>query len=466
MKGLLVSFLVLMLVATSTITFAQDGPGYSHTGDSLVSGVRLIDGLGNAPKENQDILFVDGRIAAIGPIGSLDVPEGALEIDGTNMTAMPGLIDMHVHIKGGWANSTYPGARYEGTFDDETVQQVLSGYLYSGVTTVQDVGADDHDWKVEARDRINGGDLFGPRTFITGGVWTQKPSGWDGPGPTIVTDIESIPSQMEKYEKAGIEIIKLYTGMSPYAAQFVIEEAHERDILVIADFWQLNMDKIIMQASGLDGYAHSSPDAVSADNNQWLKENNRFVIVTANVGEMLSGLRVADENGQRSMLNESLIVDIWGKEEVGHFYDVYPEIRVNYYDGPESFYQKNNFGDMTKIRANFFPNIKGAYDAGVLIAGGSDTPYASLWPGESMHRELELLVMAGIPPLDAIKICTHNASKILRREDKFGSLQVGLSADMIIVEGNPAENISDSRNVRHVFSQGRLVNRDTLKLKR
>ena len=464
MTKILVSFFGLFLVAIGTVACAQDGPSYSHTGSTIITGIRVIDGMGNEPSDNQDIAIVDGKIAAIGPSGSLDVPEGALEIDGTRMTAMPGLIDMHVHIKGGWANSTYPGARYAGTFDDESVQQVLSGYLYGGVTTVQDVGADDHDWKVDARDRINGGELFGPRTFISGGVWTQKPSGWDGPGPTIVTDIESIPSQMDKYEDAGIEIIKLYTGMSPYAAQFVIEEAHERGIKVIADFWQINMDMIVMKASGLDGYAHSSPDAVSAENNRWLRENDRFVIVTANVGEMLSGLRVGDENGARSMLNESLIVDIWGEEEVDHFYDVYPEIRQNYYDGPESFYQKNNFGDMTKIRGNFFPNIKGAYDAGVLIAGGSDTPYASLWPGESMHRELELLVMAGIPALDAIKICTHNASKILRRDDEFGSLQAGLSADMIIVEGNPTENISDSRNVRHVFLHGKQVDLESLKL--
>lgn len=81
-----------------------------------------------------------------------------------------------------------------------------------------------------------------------------------------------------------------------------------------------------------------------------------------------------------------------------------------------------------------------------------------------MHRELELLVMAGIPAIDAIKICSYNASKILERDDEFGSLQVGLSADIIIVDGNPAENISDSRNVRHVFSQGRQVDRDSLKL--
>jgi imidazolonepropionase-like amidohydrolase len=80
-----------------------------------------------------------------------------------------------------------------------------------------------------------------------------------------------------------------------------------------------------------------------------------------------------------------------------------------------------------------------------------------------MHREMELLVMAGIPAIDAIKICSYNAAKILQKDDEFGSLQVGLSADMLIVEGNPAKNISDSRNVRHVFSQGRQVDRESLK---
>ncbi len=82
-----------------------------------------------------------------------------------------------------------------------------------------------------------------------------------------------------------------------------------------------------------------------------------------------------------------------------------------------------------------------------------------------MHRELELLVMAGIPPLDAIKICSHNAAKILESEAEFGSLEERLSADVLVVEGNPAENVSDSRNVRHVFLRGKQVDRDSLKLK-
>ena len=311
---ILPSVIVLMISMVTTMSHAQKEPRYSHTGPTIISGIRVIDGLGNAPRENQDILLAGGRIAAIGPASSVDAPTDALRIDGAGLTAMPGLIDMHVHIKGGWANGTLEAERYQPTYDDETVQQALSGHLYSGVTTVLEVGADDHEWGVRTRDRINEGELPAPRTFTSGAVWSQEPSGWGAPaGPTMVTDIEAIPGQMDRYEKDGIEILKLYTGLSPHAAQFVVAEAHKRNMLVIADFWQVNMDKIVMQATGLDGWVHSSPEAVSAANNKWLADNDRFIIVTANVGEMLSGLRVADEEGNRSMLQEPLIVDIWAR---------------------------------------------------------------------------------------------------------------------------------------------------------
>ena len=128
-----------------------------------------------------------------------------------------------------------------------------------------------------------------------------------------VTAIAAIPKQMDRYEKDGIEIIKLYSGLSPHAAGFVVKEAHLRDILVIADFWRMNMDRIIMEATGLDGWAHGSPSEVPDSSNKWMAENDRFCIVTATLGEAMSALRVKDEGGKKSMLKEPLIVDVWGE---------------------------------------------------------------------------------------------------------------------------------------------------------
>jgi imidazolonepropionase-like amidohydrolase len=473
MKTALALTLGFLVTTFASAVRADDGPRYSHTGPTMITGVRVIDGLGGEPKVNQDIVLIDGKIASIEAAGTYDAPKDALVINGKGMTAMPGLIDAHVHIQGGWANGLIRGERYAVSYEDDKVQQRLSGYLYAGVTTVLDVG-NDHDWVVKTRDKINSGKLFGPRAFVCGAAWSQAPSGWDSGGTSgdfglsiKVTSIGQIPKQMDRYVKDGIEIIKLYSGISPLAAQEVVKEAHKRKIRVVADFWGLNLNRGIMQNTGLDGWAHSGAFVnVHADDHKWMADNNRFVIATANVGEKLAGARVKDEKGARLMAKEPLILDIWGKKALTDFYSVYPQIRREYYEGPDSFYQKSNFGDLSGFRDTMLHNIKASYDAGVLIAGGTDDIYASLWPGESMHREMQLLVMAGIPPLQAIKCCTYNGAKVLRREKKFGTLQKGLSADLLIVEGNPAKNISDTRNVKHVFLRGKQVDRESLKFKK
>ena len=149
-------------------------------------------------------------------------------------------------------------------------------------------------------------------------------------------------------------------------------------------------------------------------------------------------------------------MDVWGEETVKEFYAVYPQIRHNYYDGPEAFYQQNGFGDLSRFRAKFLENIKNAYDAGVLIAGGSDCVYPSLWDGEVMHRELELFVKAGISEVQAIKCCTYNGAKILRRDKEFGSLQKGMSADLL-----DRRRQSREEHLRHAQRQTRLPARQT-----
>ena len=471
------AILGLTLVLLATTGFTQTKPGYTHTGPTIITGVRVIDGLGNKPVENQDIVIVDGKIADIGPAGSLKAPKGAVRIDGTGMTAMPGLIDMHIHLKGGWTGGVAMPEKYSAGKSDAELQQTLSAFLYSGVTTVLDVG-NPTVWVSTQRDRINAGELLGPRFHTTGMAISQAPSGWDGAIETegaadpaeystkiTTSDPEFLNKLLDQYTENDIKIIKLYSGISALGATFLLKEAKKRDIRAVADLWQLNMDVDWMKMTGLDGWAHTTPFEVPDSANAWMAANDKFVIVTANVGEKMSGLRVK-EDPQQSFFNNALIMDIWGREVVEDFYASYPDVRHDLYEGPEAFYQVYNFGDLSTFRDTFLKNIKKSWDAGVLVAGGSDAPaYPSLWSGETMHRELELFVMAGLSPVDAIRGCTSNAAKILRDEDKYGSLQKGLSGDILIVEGNPAENISDSRNVRHVFLRGKQIDRDSLKLK-
>ena len=366
--------------------------------------------------------------------------------------------------------------KYSAGKSDPELQQTLSAFLYSGVTTVLDIG-NPTIWVTAQRERINSGELLGPRFHTTGLPFSQAPSGWDGaaaaegnPDPAeLAIKVESpdplvLSKLLDEYVENDIKIIKLYSGISALGATFLLREAKKRNIRAVADLWQLNMDVDWMRMTGLDGWAHSSPFDVPDSANIWMAANDRFVIATANVGEKMSGLRVKEDTEQ-DFFNNPLVMDIWGREVVEDFYASYPQVRHDLYEGPESFYQVYNFGDLSGFRDAFLTNIKNAWDAGVLVAGGTDAPqYPSLWSGETMHRELELFVMAGLSPVDAIKACTYNGARILQDDDKYGSLQEGLSADIILVDGNPAENISDSRKVRHVFSQGRLVDRESLKL--
>jgi imidazolonepropionase-like amidohydrolase len=225
--------IMMLLTAMATTVIAQDGPRYSHTGPTLLTGIRVIDGLGGEPKENQDIVLIDGKIASMGPAGTLDAPKDALVIKGKGLTAMPGLIDMHVHLQGGWANGTIRGDRYQPRYDDKSVQQTLSAHLYAGVTSVLDCGSD-HEYVLKWRKRINDGAVLGPRFFTTGAPWDQEPSGWEAGnttgdnsfgGSVKVTALALVPEQMDRYKKDKIEIIKLYAGHPQRQARLPARQA-------------------------------------------------------------------------------------------------------------------------------------------------------------------------------------------------------------------------------------------------
>jgi len=109
-------------------------------------------------------------------------------------------------------------------------------------------------------------------------------------------------------------------------------------------------------------------------------------------------------------------------------------------------------------------NVKRLLQAGVLIAAGTDAPYPGDFQGEGIHRELELLVECGLTPLGAITIATKNAATIINAEAQWGTLEVGKYADIVIVEGRPDQNISETRKIAAVVKEGTILDRNNLKL--
>jgi len=109
-------------------------------------------------------------------------------------------------------------------------------------------------------------------------------------------------------------------------------------------------------------------------------------------------------------------------------------------------------------------NVKRLKDAGILIAAGTDAPYPGDFQGEGIHRELELFVESGLTPLEAITMATKNAATIVNAENRWGSLEAGKFADILILDGKPDQNIRDTRNIVAVVKEGTILDRNKLKL--
>jgi imidazolonepropionase-like amidohydrolase len=107
-------------------------------------------------------------------------------------------------------------------------------------------------------------------------------------------------------------------------------------------------------------------------------------------------------------------------------------------------------------------NVKRLFDAGIMLVAGTDAPYPGVFLGEGIHRELELLVEAGLTPLQALTAATKNAATLMDSEDEWGTLEVGKRADILVVSGNPAINVGDTRNVDNVIQRGHIIDREAL----
>ena len=431
-------------------------PRYEYEGPTLLQDIRVIDGTGAEPVEGQDVLVVDGKIAATGPTGSLEAPGDARVIDGDGLTVLPGLIDVHGHFYGGWRGGNDSGIK------PTYVKWQLLTYLYAGVTHVHDIGTPFPDVAADVRDQIAAGAIMGPDATMSGQFFETAPVGAAGESMLFVNpSADAVGGWLDKQKHTfGVEMVKCHAGTSPQILKLVVSEALERDMRVVCDLWHLNGSPWIADMTGLHGYAHNSFMSIepSPEDAARLAELGTFITSTTVMYDTFGAYRVQTEGDYIS--GNSLIEDVqppaWieaarsrgGEESSARYQSIFEGIM-----GTDNDTQRNWVFKWNKM----------LIDAGVLLGVGTDAPYTNNWTGESMHREMELWVNeSGISPIQTIKGATHNNARILKIEDRTGSIAVGLEGDLLVVEGNPAENISDSRNIRYVFNNGKIVDRESL----
>jgi imidazolonepropionase-like amidohydrolase len=389
---------------------------------TAIMGGRLIDGTGRPPVEDSVVLLRGGKIVAAGAAASVPIPRGTEFVDAKGKSVLPGLWEMHAHF-----------------------EQVEWGpiYLATGVTTARDVG-NEREFIVAARDAIAAGRGIGPRLVMAGVV--------DGSGPFSLGVIrvdtpEQAREQVQKYKAAGFQQIKIYSSVKPDILKVVTAEAHRQGMTVTGHI-PFGMNAIQGIEDGMDQINH-----VEYITPLMVDSKSQTIDPDApNVKKIIKLLLdhhvvVDDTLALMEIILHPLDHPISGFEP--GILKVAPELKQALETmgaAPAKAAQS-----AATFRA-METTVRVLHQAGVPIVAGTDQTV----PGFSLDREIELHVQAGFTPMEAIQSATIVAARAMGMENDSGTIEVGKRADVILVDGNPLENISDIRKVSAVFAGGRM----------
>jgi len=421
-----------------------------------LEGFTLIDGTGAPPGPDSALLIVDGRIAAVGPRGLVGFPEDARVLDLAGRTVIPGLIDAHAHVSF-LRHAAGPAPEY----DAATTRRVLSLLLQFGVTGARNpmapaaVGA-------ALREAVAGGAIEGPR-LRTAGDWIDARA---FPTPQRVRD------EVARQAAFGVDDVKLYAGLPPGLVRAGVEAAHEHGLKVIghvqATSWSEAADL------GIDFLTHAS--AWSED---LLPEARRLAYRRAVRREgplraRLRWLEWVDPRGPevralaRELARRGIPVDptltaletkLRGDDP---FYTRSPDLALLPAPILDSWRAGTFTDDWTpadfargrRLWPKLLELVRVYDEEGVRLLVGSDLPNPWVVPGASLHREMELLVSAGLPPLRVLGMATSDAALAFGWTDS-GRIEPGMRADLVVLAGDPTRDIRSTRRIEAVYLAGR-----------
>ncbi len=414
-----------------------------------IVGAMVVDGTG-APPAAATVLIRGEHIAALGE--KLDVPRGARVIHAEGQTLLPGLFDLHTHLP-------YSTTNVSGDWPTQ-----VEAYLYCGVTSVVDVGTYFETFEPMRR-LIASGAVQAPRISLAARI--ALPGGHGAEGGR--GDYFSLEVQTSRQARAAIrrlvaykpDIIKVFndgwrygaspdlTSMNEATLTALVDEAHKNSLRVITHTVSLQGDKIAARA-GVDIIGHGVGDAdVDPEVIQLLRTKGSTYVST---------LAVYENRGRD--FNSPLFATILEPAVKSAL----AEERRPRPDRPrtEPAGQRETPNPRDLRWTHLLHNAAALNAAGVAVGVGTDAGEGGTFHGWATLRELELLVGAGITPLDAIKAATLTSAHGLGVDNKRGTIAPGKLADLVLVEGAPYRNISDIERVRRVFLGGREVDRERL----
>ncbi|MBK9155089.1 MAG: amidohydrolase family protein [Chloracidobacterium sp.] len=429
-----------------------------------LNNVRIIDGTGAAPLENQTILIRGGKIEMIGPTAAITYPATAESIDLTGYTVMPGLVGMHNHL-------FFPMGGSPPIYSNMAISFPRL-YLALGVTTIRTTGSVAPFTDLETKLRIDRGQMFGPKMHVTAPYLEGK--GSFTPVMHELTGVEDVRRQVNFWADQGATSFKAYMNISRAELRAAVEEAHKRNLKVTghlcsvtfkeaADIGIDNLEHGLFAST--DFVANKTPDQcpqggtaslINLDVNgpeaqeviKKLVEKKVAITSTLPVFEANAPITQSGIGAARSLLMPRMLATMS------------EDARIRYLSSRSRTPGNSPMASLIQKAMAFERAFVAA--GGLLVTGLDPTGNGGVVAGFGDHRGVQLLVEAGFTPLEAIRIATLNGARLLGEDARIGSVAVGKQADLMVIKGNPAANITDIEKVEFVFKDG--VAWDTEKL--
>lgn len=394
-------------------------------------GGRLIDGTGRVI-ENGTLIIDGGRIVAAGPAATA-VPAGATRVDVKGKTLLPGLVNAHGHV------AATTGLRSDpASYTRDNLTRQLRTYAQYGVTTVFSLG-DDQALGFELRNEQATGPLDRARLFVAGAVITG-------------TTAEEARAMASKVADMKPDLLKIRVDdnlgstrkMPEPAWRAVIDEAHQRNLKVAVHIYSLADAKATLEG-GADFIAHSVRD-VPVDEGFIAMLKSREVCYSPTFTREISTFIY---DATPTWVDDPFFVKGVTPDIIAQLKDSKRQAQVRNGAGWKAGQQYKAGLEVAKR------NLKTLVDRGVRIAFGTDTGPPARFQGFFEHLELELMVEAGLTPMQALVSATGDAARCHQRAGQFGTLAPGAAADLLILGANPLDHIRNTRSIEQVWINGR-----------
>ncbi len=431
------------------------------------TNARVIDGTGGPVLEGVTIVIEGDRIATLGPTAATTLPAGSRQIDLTGKVVTPGLIDMHYHVTTGAMRYRRDSAgALDSTYDRALAERLLRVALSHGITTIRDPGASSVEAAIALREAVDSRRVLGPRIFTAGPIISS-------PRLSEAEIREEIRSQAD----AGVDYIKLYSGIGPDLLRLAVTEAHARDLRVIGHLQRTSWTEAAR--AGIDFLTHGGNwhqaylqpgrraeyEALGGSMRARINWLEWLEVEGEAVDSMVAALRE-----RRVSVDPTLVAyhtKFWWRDSIYQRDPdaaLVPEVLENWrvLGMPTRDWTGQEFDRVQAAWPTMLALVRRLHRERVRLTAGSDLASPWVIPGVALHQELALLESAGIPRSEVLRMATRNGAEALGIGAQVGTVEAGKRADLVVLEADPLADMRNTRRIALIVLGGRTFRPEEL----